>query len=93
MSLCGIATPCLPASLPRSNGKARPPSQRQQPCLTDLEREKVVQHILNLSGIAEALSTLSDSLIEQIDDLAQALDIETEFAPFDDDFPDPSITK
>nr|VFK42554.1 MAG: hypothetical protein BECKSD772F_GA0070984_11248 [Candidatus Kentron sp. SD]VFK48527.1 MAG: hypothetical protein BECKSD772E_GA0070983_11298 [Candidatus Kentron sp. SD] len=32
--------------------------------ITDLERKAVVQHILNLAGIAETLSTLSDNLIQ-----------------------------
>ena len=35
--------------------------------LTDLERKAVVQHILNLAGIAEDLSTKAESLTEQID--------------------------
>lgn len=61
--------------------------------LTDLQRKAVVQHILNLAGIAENLSTKAESLTEQIDDLAKALDIECEFVPFDVDFPDPSIEK
>nr|VFK37191.1 MAG: hypothetical protein BECKSD772F_GA0070984_10127 [Candidatus Kentron sp. SD]VFK41459.1 MAG: hypothetical protein BECKSD772E_GA0070983_10126 [Candidatus Kentron sp. SD] len=52
--------------------------------ITGLERKKVVQHILNLAGIAE-------SLAKQIDDLAKALDIECEFVPFDEGFPDWSL--
>nr|VFK24430.1 MAG: hypothetical protein BECKMB1821G_GA0114241_100845 [Candidatus Kentron sp. MB]VFK30689.1 MAG: hypothetical protein BECKMB1821I_GA0114274_101721 [Candidatus Kentron sp. MB]VFK75346.1 MAG: hypothetical protein BECKMB1821H_GA0114242_102021 [Candidatus Kentron sp. MB] len=60
--------------------------------LTDLQRKTVVQHILNLAGIAESLSTLSDSVIKEIDNLTQALDIECEFVSFDDEFHDPSIT-
>nr|VFJ76053.1 MAG: hypothetical protein BECKFW1821C_GA0114237_109610 [Candidatus Kentron sp. FW] len=59
--------------------------------LTDLERKVVVQHILNLAGIAEELSNQASILTEQIDNLAQMLGLETEFVPFDDDFPDPSI--
>nr|VFJ43126.1 MAG: hypothetical protein BECKDK2373C_GA0170839_100419 [Candidatus Kentron sp. DK] len=59
--------------------------------LTDLQRKAVVQHILNLAGIAENLSSQAETLTEQIDDLAKALDIECEFVPFDDDFPDPSL--
>nr|VFJ62160.1 MAG: hypothetical protein BECKDK2373C_GA0170839_10944 [Candidatus Kentron sp. DK] len=59
--------------------------------LTDLQKKAVVQHILNLAGIAETRSTLSDNLTQEIDNLAEALDIECEFVPFDDDFPDPSI--
>nr|VFK39451.1 MAG: hypothetical protein BECKTC1821D_GA0114238_100663 [Candidatus Kentron sp. TC]VFK41812.1 MAG: hypothetical protein BECKTC1821E_GA0114239_101448 [Candidatus Kentron sp. TC] len=61
--------------------------------LTDLQRKAVVQHILNLAGIAEDLSTRSEKLTEQIDDLAQALNIQTEFVPFDEGFPDPSLTE
>jgi len=59
--------------------------------LTDLERKAVVQHMLNLAGVAENLSTQAESLTEQIDNLAKSLDIECEFVPFDDDFPDPSL--
>nr|VFK80265.1 MAG: hypothetical protein BECKSD772D_GA0070982_109713 [Candidatus Kentron sp. SD]VFK80268.1 MAG: hypothetical protein BECKSD772D_GA0070982_109717 [Candidatus Kentron sp. SD] len=66
---------------------------RNNAMLTDLQRKAVVQHILNLAGIAENLSTKAESLTEQIDDLAKALDIECEFVPFDVDFPDPSIEK
>nr|VFK40299.1 MAG: hypothetical protein BECKTC1821D_GA0114238_100935 [Candidatus Kentron sp. TC]VFK54997.1 MAG: hypothetical protein BECKTC1821F_GA0114240_100643 [Candidatus Kentron sp. TC] len=58
--------------------------------LTDLQRQAVVQHILNLPGVAENLSTASNLLTREIDNLAQALGIETEFVPFDDDFPEPS---
>nr|VFK48682.1 MAG: hypothetical protein BECKTC1821E_GA0114239_112412 [Candidatus Kentron sp. TC] len=61
--------------------------------LTDLERKKVVQHILNLAGIAESLSTAADNITQEIDNLAQALDIQCEFVPFDGDFSDPSITE
>jgi len=61
--------------------------------LTDLERKKVVQHMLNLAGIAENLSSAADLLTREIDGLAQALDIQTEFVPFDEDFPDPSIAE
>nr|VFJ93628.1 MAG: hypothetical protein BECKLFY1418B_GA0070995_104816 [Candidatus Kentron sp. LFY]VFK21879.1 MAG: hypothetical protein BECKLFY1418C_GA0070996_110510 [Candidatus Kentron sp. LFY] len=57
---------------------------------TDLQRQAVVRHISNLADIAENLSTKAESLTEQIDDLAKALDIECEFVPFDDAFPDPS---
>nr|VFK26467.1 MAG: hypothetical protein BECKMB1821G_GA0114241_102127 [Candidatus Kentron sp. MB]VFK30368.1 MAG: hypothetical protein BECKMB1821I_GA0114274_101521 [Candidatus Kentron sp. MB]VFK75189.1 MAG: hypothetical protein BECKMB1821H_GA0114242_101721 [Candidatus Kentron sp. MB] len=41
--------------------------------LTDPLRKAVVQHIMNLLGIADNLSELYDALIDQIDDLAQAL--------------------
>nr|VFJ93076.1 MAG: hypothetical protein BECKLFY1418A_GA0070994_102824 [Candidatus Kentron sp. LFY] len=60
--------------------------------LTDLEKKKVVQHILNLAGIAESLSTAADNITREIDNLAEALDIQCGFVPFDEDFPDPSIT-
>nr|VFJ69078.1 MAG: hypothetical protein BECKFW1821C_GA0114237_101748 [Candidatus Kentron sp. FW] len=59
--------------------------------LTDLERKAVVQHILNLAGVAEQLSNQASILTEQIDNLAQMLGIEAEFVPFDDNFPDPLI--
>nr|VFJ92804.1 MAG: hypothetical protein BECKLFY1418A_GA0070994_102632 [Candidatus Kentron sp. LFY] len=52
--------------------------------LTDIERKKVIQHILNLAGIAETLSTQANLLTKQIDDLALALDIEREFVSFDE---------
>nr|VFK22534.1 MAG: hypothetical protein BECKMB1821G_GA0114241_100258 [Candidatus Kentron sp. MB]VFK28882.1 MAG: hypothetical protein BECKMB1821I_GA0114274_100764 [Candidatus Kentron sp. MB]VFK74132.1 MAG: hypothetical protein BECKMB1821H_GA0114242_100163 [Candidatus Kentron sp. MB] len=61
--------------------------------LTDLEKKKVVQHILNLAGIAESLSTAAENITQEIDNLAQVLGIECEFAPFDEDFPYPSITE
>nr|VFK51611.1 MAG: hypothetical protein BECKTUN1418E_GA0071001_100618 [Candidatus Kentron sp. TUN]VFK54025.1 MAG: hypothetical protein BECKTUN1418F_GA0071002_10367 [Candidatus Kentron sp. TUN] len=49
--------------------------------LTDLERKAVIQHILNLAGIAESLSAQAESLTEQIDDPAKALEIESELIP------------
>ena len=63
---------------------ARAINSEHQLMITGLERKKVVQHILNLAGIAE-------SLAKQIDDLAKALDIECEFVPFDEGFPDWSL--
>nr|VFK51230.1 MAG: hypothetical protein BECKTUN1418D_GA0071000_100626 [Candidatus Kentron sp. TUN] len=63
----------------------RPTITETYPMLNDLERKKVVQHILNLAGIAEDLSTKAASLTEQVDDLAKALEIECEFVPFDED--------
>nr|VFK58691.1 MAG: hypothetical protein BECKUNK1418G_GA0071005_100436 [Candidatus Kentron sp. UNK]VFK68524.1 MAG: hypothetical protein BECKUNK1418H_GA0071006_100338 [Candidatus Kentron sp. UNK] len=73
VSLCGIATPCLPASLPRSNGKETHQTYRDIAMLTDLERKKVIQHILNLAGIAEDLSNQAEILTEQNDSIELVL--------------------
>lgn len=61
--------------------------------LTDLERKAIVQHMLNLAGVAENLSTAAALLTREIDDLAKRFDIECEFIPFDEDFPDPPIVE
>nr|VFK04849.1 MAG: hypothetical protein BECKH772A_GA0070896_104702 [Candidatus Kentron sp. H]VFK04914.1 MAG: hypothetical protein BECKH772B_GA0070898_105032 [Candidatus Kentron sp. H]VFK05182.1 MAG: hypothetical protein BECKH772A_GA0070896_105152 [Candidatus Kentron sp. H]VFK06258.1 MAG: hypothetical protein BECKH772C_GA0070978_103374 [Candidatus Kentron sp. H] len=61
--------------------------------LTDSEKKAVVQHMLNLVGIAENLSTIADSLTEKIDSLVQALDIQCEFVPFDNNFLNPSMSE
>nr|VFJ98768.1 MAG: hypothetical protein BECKH772A_GA0070896_101472 [Candidatus Kentron sp. H]VFJ99018.1 MAG: hypothetical protein BECKH772B_GA0070898_101482 [Candidatus Kentron sp. H]VFK03780.1 MAG: hypothetical protein BECKH772C_GA0070978_101452 [Candidatus Kentron sp. H] len=53
----------------------------------------MVQDILNPAGIAESLATAADNITQEIDNPAEALDIECGFVPFDEDFPDPSITE
>nr|VFK59525.1 MAG: hypothetical protein BECKTC1821F_GA0114240_103424 [Candidatus Kentron sp. TC] len=54
--------------------------------LTDLQRQAVVQRILNLAAIAENLNDAANSITKEIDDLAEALEVGSEDMPLDEDF-------
>ena len=48
-------------------------------------RRDVIQHAMNVTSFLQQIE-------EEIQTILEILGIETEFVPFDDDFPDPSIT-
>lgn len=60
--------------------------QKDITMLTDLQRQAVVQRILNLAAIAENLNDAANSITKEIDDLAEALEVGSEDMPLDEDF-------
>nr|VFJ70570.1 MAG: hypothetical protein BECKFW1821C_GA0114237_10247 [Candidatus Kentron sp. FW] len=53
--------------------------------LNEATRRAAIQHITNTTGLMQQIE-------EELQQLAELLEIEVEFVPFDDDFPDPSLT-
>jgi len=60
-------------------------NNEQPTMLTQTQRTAAVQHIMNVTGLMQQIE-------EELDQLAGSLELEVEFIPFDEDFPDPSLT-